>query len=107
MSVMLNTVKAKVYPLLAVCGLDHVKAVNQGYTNGWHMLLDRHDDNGAAMFYTMLADHLSSKQAKILLDEIVKEFTDYPDHPIYARAASRMEGNGIPPLQYRTCHGSI
>jgi hypothetical protein len=98
MSVVLNTVKAKAYPLLTMCGLDHVKAVSQGYTNGWHMLLDRHDDNGAAMFYMMVADHLSSKQAKVLFDGIVEEFTDYPDHPTYTDAVCEMDGNGIPPF---------
>lgn len=80
---MLGQIKAKAYSVLDICGFEHPKAVREGYKDGWDMLLDRHDDNGAGMFYMMIPEVLSEKQRMVLLDGIVKEHTDYPGFLAY------------------------
>ena len=88
---MLNNIKAKAYGTLSICGFDHPKAKREGFDSGWEMLLDQHDENGAAFFYRLIGEALSQKEVKILFDGIVREYTDYPDFLSYVDVVAPAE----------------
>jgi len=80
---MLNNLKSMAFKILVISGFEHPKAKREGYKNGWDMLIDRHDDNAAAIFYMMIGSVLSPKQVKVLFDGIIQEYTEYPNFEAY------------------------
>lgn len=84
-----NACKALAYPLLATtCGCDHQKAKAQGYSDGWHMLLDKHDDNEMALFCMSLPQVMSQAQSTLLLDGLAQQYTEFATWDKFADACS-------------------
>jgi hypothetical protein len=84
MSDYMNVILSRAYTTLDLCGMSHPVAKRKGYQDGWEMLLDKHDDNEAAMFHVMLSqdESLSVKQRQHLLDHISNKYRgcDYLDY---------------------------
>jgi hypothetical protein len=94
---LLGQLRAKAYENLDRVGFGHPNAIRKGYDSGWHMLMCRHDDNEAAIFYLTIGNYLSRKQTTILFDNLATQYTDFENFGDYAAACSQMPCNGIPP----------
>lgn len=81
--------KGQAYPVLAtIASCDHPKAASLGYSDGWQMLLDRHDGNEMATFCLALPKVLSEAQAKVLLDGLAQEYAQFSNWAAFADACS-------------------
>lgn len=81
--------KGQAYSILAIhASCDHQKAKAKGYSDGWQMLLDKHDDDEMAAFCLALPNVLSPSQAKVLLDGLAKEYTEFETWDAYAQACA-------------------
>ena len=70
--------KGLAYPTLAtIASCDHIKAKARGYSDGWKMLLDKHDGNEMALFCINLPNALSEAQRQVLLDGLAREYTEF------------------------------
>lgn len=79
--------KGMAYSLLAsIASCDHQNAKAKGYSDGWKMLLDKHDDTEMAAFCTGLPEVLSQAQATVLLDGLAKEYTEFSNWPDFVTA---------------------
>ena len=96
-STLVEMLKAKAYENLDLVGFGHPKAQRKGYKSGWHMLICRHDDHEAGLFYMTIGSYLSQKQVRVLFDSLATQYTDFEDFWDYAAACSQMSCNGIPP----------
>jgi hypothetical protein len=72
------SLKGQAYPILAaIASCDHPKATSQGYRDGWQLLIDRHDGPEMASFCLSLPTTLTPAQAKVLLDGLAQEYTQF------------------------------
>lgn len=79
--------KGQAYSVLATnASCDHSKAKSKGYKDGWQLLLDQHDDNEMALFCASLPQVLSEAQAKVLLDGLAREYTEFDNWLDYTNA---------------------
>ena len=93
---LVGMLKAKAYNNLDLVGFGHPRAQRKGYKSGWHMLMCRHDDHEAGMFYMTIGNYLSRKQVTVLFDSLATQYTDFEDFGDYAEACGKMSCNGIP-----------
>jgi hypothetical protein len=81
--------KGLAYSVLAsIASCDHPKAKSKGYADGWEMLLDLHDKNEMAVFCVGLQSVMSETQAKILLDGLAIEYTQFSNWLDFAEACA-------------------
>lgn len=73
-----EALKGQAYATLAtLASCDHGKAASKGYKDGWQMLLDKHEENEMTVFCTALPNVMSAPQAKLLLDGLAREYTQF------------------------------
>jgi hypothetical protein len=84
-----TSLKGVAYATLAtIASCDHNKAKAAGYTDGWQMLLDKHDGAEMVAFCGALPRVLSEEQCKVLLDGLAEEYTQFKRWPEFADACA-------------------